>query len=87
MKNWEKSKVWPYLQLLHNLREILILPIPDNSDTKKSNPGINPGITTGIMTDTPSTQTFPEQTDVTAIHAENPEELQIFEQLQVCHSY
>ena len=47
---------------------------PDNSDTRKS----NPGITTGIMTDTPSTPTtFPEETDVTAIHAENPEELQM----------
>ena len=49
--------------------------IPDNSDTRKSNPGINPGITTGITTDTPTT--FPEETDVTAIHAETPEELQI----------
>ena len=30
------------------------------------------------MTDTPSTPTtFPEETDVTAIHAENPEELQM----------
>ena len=47
---------------------------PDNSDTRKS----NPGITTGITTDTPSTPTtFPEETDVTAIHAENPEELQM----------
>ena len=43
---------------------------PDNSDTKESNPGIIPRITTGIMTDTPST-------DVTAIHAEIPEELQM----------
>ena len=42
--------------------------IPDNSATRESNPGINTGITTGIMTDTPST-------DVTAIHAEIPEEL------------
>ena len=49
--------------------------IPDNSDTRKSNPGINPGITTGIMTDTPSTPTtFPVETDVTAIPAETPEE-------------
>ena len=39
---------------------------PDNSTTRKS----TPGITTRIMTDTPST-------DVTAIHAEIPEELQI----------
>ena len=45
--------------------------IPDNSDTRKS----NPGITTGIMTDTPTT--FPVETDVTAIHAEIPEELQM----------
>ena len=35
---------------------------PDNSATRKS----NPGITTGITTDTPTT--FPEETDVTAIH-------------------
>ena len=47
---------------------------PDNSDTRKS----NPGITTGITTDTPSTPTtFPEETDVTAIHAAIPEELQM----------
>ena len=39
---------------------------PDNSITRKS----VPRITTGIMTDTPST-------DVTAIHAEIPEELQM----------
>ena len=51
--------------------------IPDNSTTRKSTPGIIPGITTGIMTDTPSTQTtFPVETDVTAIHAEIPEEIQ-----------
>ena len=47
---------------------------PDNSATRKSNPGIDTRITTGIMTDTPTT--FPEETDVTAIHAEIPEELQ-----------
>ena len=46
----------------------------DNSATRKSNPGIDTRITTGIMTDTPTT--FPEETDVTAIHAEIPEELQ-----------
>ena len=46
---------------------------PDNSDTRES----NPGITTGITTDAPSTPTtFPEDIDVIAIHAENPEELQ-----------
>ena len=49
--------------------------IPDNSATRKSNPGIDTRITTGIMTDTPSTPTtFSVETDVTAIHAE---ELQI----------
>ena len=45
---------------------------PDNSDTRES----NPGITTGITTDAPSTPTT-EETDVTAIHAETPEELQM----------
>ena len=44
---------------------------PDNSTTRKS----TPGITTGIMTDTPTT--FPVETDVTAIHAEIPEEVQL----------
>ena len=44
---------------------------PDNSATRKS----DTRITTGIMTDTPST--FSEETDVTAIHAEIPEELQM----------
>ena len=48
---------------------------PDKSATRKSNPGINTRITTGIMTDTPTT--FSEETDVTTIHAEIPEELQI----------
>ena len=38
---------------------------PDNSATRKS----NPGITTGIATDTPTT--FPEETDVAAIHHPN----------------
>ena len=47
---------------------------PDNSTTRKSTPGINPG----IMTDTPSTPTtFSVETDVTAIPAEIPEEVQI----------
>ena len=46
---------------------------PDNSATRKS----DTRITTGIMTDTPNTpSTFSEETDVTAIHAEIPEELQ-----------
>ena len=45
---------------------------PDNSATRKS----NPGITTGITTDAPSTPTtFPEESDVTAIHAETSEEM------------
>ena len=47
-------------------RDSNTISISDNSATRESNPGIN----TGIMTDTPST-------DVTAIHAEIPEELQI----------
>ena len=47
---------------------------PDNSATRESNPGID----TGITTDTPSTPTtFSEETDVTTIHAEIPEELQM----------
>ena len=56
-------------------RDSNTIPIPDNSATRKSNPGIDTRITTGIMTDTPTT--FPEETDVTAIHTEIPEELQI----------
>ena len=48
---------------------------PDNSATRKSNPGIDTRITTGIMTDTPTT--FSEETDVTAIHAEISEKLQM----------
>ena len=59
-------------------RDFSTISISDNSATRKSITGINPGITTGITTDTPSTPTtFPEETDVTAIHAETPEELQI----------
>ena len=57
-----------------SLRDSNTIFTPDNSDTRKS----NPGITTGITTDAPSTPTtFPEETDVTPIHAENPEELQM----------
>ena len=57
-----------------SLRDSNTIFTPDNSDTRES----NPGITTGITTDTPSTPTtFPEETDVTPIHAENPEELQM----------
>ena len=47
-------------------RDSNTISISDNSATRES----HPGITTGIMTDTPST-------DVTAIHAEIPEELQM----------
>ena len=57
-----------------SLRDSNTIFTPDNSDTRES----NPGITTGITTDAPSTPTtFPEETDVTAIHAETPEELQM----------
>ena len=58
-------------------RDSNTISISDNSATRESNPGINTGITTGIMTDTPSTPTtFPVETDVTAIQAEIPEEIQ-----------
>ena len=61
-----------------SLRDFNTIFTPDNSATRESNPGIDPRITTGIMTDTPSTPTtFSEETDVTAIHAEIPEELQM----------
>ena len=57
-----------------SLRDSNTIFTPDNSDTRES----NPWITTGITTDTPSTPTtFPEETDVTAIHADIPEELQM----------
>ena len=57
-----------------SLRDSNTIFTPDNSDTRES----NPGITTGITTDAPSTPTtFSEETDVTAIHAEIPEKLQI----------
>ena len=59
-------------------RDSNTISIPDNSATRKSNPEIDTRITTGIMTDTPSTPTtFPVETDVTAIHAEIPEEVQM----------
>ena len=58
----------------HSSRDFSTISIPGNSATRKS----NPGIITGITTDTPSTPTtFRVETDVTAIHAENPEELQM----------
>ena len=53
-----------------SLRDSNTISTPDNSATRESNPGIDTRITTRIMTDTPSI-------DVTAIHAEIPEELQI----------
>ena len=52
-------------------RDSNTISIPDNSATRKS----DTRITTGIMTDTPTT--FSEETDVTATHAEIPEELQM----------
>ena len=54
-----------------SLRDSNTIFTPDNSATRES----NPWITTGITTDTPTT--FPEETDVTAIHADIPEELQM----------
>ena len=63
----------------HSSRDSNTISVPDNSATRKSNPGIDTRITTGIMTDTPNTpSTFSEETNVTAIHAEIPEELQIY---------
>ena len=64
-----------------SLRDSNTISIPDNSATRKSYPGIISGITPRIMTDTPSitttTTTFPVETDVTAIPAETPEEVQM----------
>ena len=54
-----------------SLRDSNTISTPDNSATRESNPGID----TRIITDTPTT--FPVETDVTPIHAEIPEELQI----------
>ena len=57
-----------------SMRDSNTIPFPDNSATRKS----DTRITTGIMTDTPNTpSTFSEETDVTSIHAEIPEELQM----------
>ena len=51
-----------------SLRDSNTIFTPDNSATRKSNPGID----TGITTDTPNAPTaFPEETDVTAIHHSN----------------
>ena len=58
-----------------SLRDSNTISTPDNSATRESNSGIDTRITTGIMTDTPST--FSEETDVTAIHADISEELQM----------
>ena len=52
-------------------RDSNTISIPDNSTTRES----NPGIISKIMTDTPTT--FPVETDVTAIPAEIPEEVQM----------
>ena len=55
-----------------SLRDSYTISIPDNSATRKSNPGIDTRITTGIMTDTSSTPTtLSVETDVTAIHSNN----------------
>ena len=57
-----------------SLRDSNTISTPDNSTTRES----NPGITSRIMTDTPSTpSTFSVETDVTAIPAEIPEEVQM----------
>ena len=55
-------------------RDFNTISISDNSTTRKSIPGITPR----IMTDNPSiTTTSPVETDVTAIPAEIPEEIQV----------
>ena len=54
-----------------SVRDSNTISIPDNSATRKS----DTRITTGIITDTPTT--FSEETDVTAIHTDIPEELQM----------
>ena len=55
-------------------RDFSTISISDNSATRESIPGITPGITT----DNPSIPTtFPVETDVTAIPAEIPEEIQM----------
>ena len=57
-----------------SVRDSNTISFPDNSATRKS----VTKTTTGIMTDTPNTpSTFSEETDVTSIHAEIPEELQM----------
>ena len=57
-----------------SMRDSNTISFSDNSATRKS----VTRITTGIMTDTPNTpSTLSEETDVTSIHAEIPEELQM----------
>ena len=57
-----------------SLRDSNTISIPDNSTTRES----IPGITSRIITNTPSIPiTFPVETDVTAIPAEIPEEVQM----------
>ena len=57
-----------------SLRDSNTISIPDNSTTRES----IPGITSRIITNTPSIPiTFPAETDVTAIPAEIPEEVQM----------
>ena len=59
---------------IQSLRDSNTISIPDNSTTRES----IPGITSRIITDTPSTPTtFLVETDVTAIPAEIPEEVQM----------
>ena len=59
-------------------RDSNTISIPDNSTTRKSNPGIHSGITPRIMTDNRSIPTtFSVETDITAIPAEIPEEVQM----------
>ena len=59
---------------IQSSRDSNTISTPDNSATRKS----DTRITTRITTDTPSTPTtFSEEIDVTAIHAEIPEELQM----------
>ena len=61
-----------------SLRDSNTISIPDNSATRKSNPGIISGITPRITTDNPSiTTTSPVETDVTAIQTEIPEEIKV----------
>ena len=65
-------------------RDSNTISIPDNSTTRKS----NPGITTGITTDTPSTPTtFPVETRYSNSCRNSRRTPNAFEQLQVCHPH